>query len=213
MLPSSLQKKAYESIHNMIIQNELSKGAVTSEVHLSQLLSMSRTPIRSALQRLELEGYLRIIPKHGILILDQSAQKVGDLIDLIAAVFLFTLTSLRHSKQLLLATYIAEQERSFQTLISEHAAHSIETSKALCDFEFSMFLGLIDFTHNMEMNHLFSQTANRLYWHSNTRRWNQPHFHSSITCFQAFFQGILNPELTVYEAIHPYIQLLKKTWA
>jgi DNA-binding GntR family transcriptional regulator len=60
---------------------------------------MSRTSIRSVLQRLELEGFLRIIPKQGILILDQSAQKTGELIDILASVLLFTLTSLRHSKR------------------------------------------------------------------------------------------------------------------
>jgi DNA-binding transcriptional MocR family regulator len=212
MLPSSLQKKAYESIHDMIIKNDLSKGDVTSEVHLSQLLGMSRTPIRSALQRLELEGFLRIIPKQGVLILDQSAQKVGDLIDIIAAVLLFTITSLHHSKLLILTTFMADQDRSFHTLISKNANHSVEISKALCDFEYSMILGLIDLIHNNEMNQLFSQTSNRLYWHNNTRRWNPPHFKSSIACFQELFQGILNAELTVFETIHPYIQLLKKTW-
>ena len=213
MLPTSLQKKAYEAIHQMILHNELSKGTVTSEVHLSQLLGMSRTPIRSALQRLELEGFLQIIPKHGILILDQSAQKVGDLLDVISAILLYTITSLRHSKHQFLSEYVADQEQSFQTLAFKYPDHSVETSKALCHFEFSMLLGLVELIQNMEMNHLFSQTSSRLYWHNNMRRWNPLHFKNSIACVQELLQSIPNSELAVNEVIHPYIQLLKKTWA
>lgn len=208
MLPISLQKIGYESIHQMIIKNELSKGDVTSEVHLSQILGMSRTPIRSALQRLELEGFLRIIPKQGILILDQSAQKTGDLIDTLASVLLFTITSLHHSKSGNLSIFIAEQEKFFDKLLLNQS----EPSKALSNFELEFFLGLIDLIHNGEMNQLFSQTANRLYWQNNTKRWNAPHYKSSINCFQKLLQNILSAEMQVYETINPYIQLLKKTW-
>jgi DNA-binding transcriptional regulator YhcF (GntR family) len=212
MLPSSLQKQAYASIHLMILNNELSKGDVTSEIHLSQLLGMSRTPIRSALQRLEIEGFLRIIPKQGILILDQSAQKAGDLIDILASVILFTISSLRHSKYELLSSYIVDRKKSFAVIFSDQSTDSTEIVQVLCDMELDFFLNLIGLIHNEEMKLLFAQTANRLYWQSNTKRWNTLHFKTTMNGFQKLFQDILTAEKEVYEAIYPYIQLIKKTW-
>lgn len=196
----------------MILRKELSNGTVTSENHLCRLLGMSRTPIRAALQRLDLEGYVHIIPKHGILILDHSAQKVGDLLDVIAAILLFAITSLRYSKHQLLASYIADQEQSCQTLLSRNGNHSVEISEALHQYERSMLHGLVDFIQNKEISQLFSQTANRLYWHSNTRRWNPPHLKNSIACFQDLLRGIPNKGIAAHEVILPYIQLLKRTW-
>ncbi|MDG0809910.1 GntR family transcriptional regulator [Cohnella rhizosphaerae] len=85
----TLRQQAYARILEMIETGECPMGSVTSEVQLGRRLDMSRTPVRAALQQLELEGYVRIASKHGVLILDSSSQRVGDLLELIAAMALF----------------------------------------------------------------------------------------------------------------------------
>ncbi len=53
-----LWKKAYDAISRMIQERELPAGAPVVELHLVERLGLSRTPLRQALQRLEVEGLL-----------------------------------------------------------------------------------------------------------------------------------------------------------
>ncbi len=53
-----LWKKAYDAISRMIQERELPAGAPVVELQLVERLGLSRTPLRQALQRLEVEGLL-----------------------------------------------------------------------------------------------------------------------------------------------------------
>ena len=56
---------AYEHLRNMIYAGELEFNRVYSETKLASQLSISRTPIRDALNRLSQERYIDIIPNRG----------------------------------------------------------------------------------------------------------------------------------------------------
>jgi DNA-binding GntR family transcriptional regulator len=64
----SLVQQAYILIEEMIIKLALAPGEVVSENSLTQRLSIGRTPVREALQQLEREGLVLILPKRGILV-------------------------------------------------------------------------------------------------------------------------------------------------
>lgn len=55
----------YSGLRDMILNFELYPGSRVTEQELASLFGVSRTPVRSALQRLEAEGYLTIQPKQG----------------------------------------------------------------------------------------------------------------------------------------------------
>ncbi|MBQ8184478.1 MAG: GntR family transcriptional regulator [Lachnospiraceae bacterium] len=55
----SLSEKAYGMIREAILDGELKPGDVLTEEGMAELLQISRTPVRSALQQLSLEGLLR----------------------------------------------------------------------------------------------------------------------------------------------------------
>lgn len=57
--PSTLSQIAYSELLRMIQERELSSAQPIVEVQLAELLGVSRTPLRQALQRLESEGLLR----------------------------------------------------------------------------------------------------------------------------------------------------------
>jgi DNA-binding GntR family transcriptional regulator len=63
--PLTLADQAYGRIKQMIFAFTLMPGDRFSEGELSQRLSVSRTPLRQALQRLEREGFLQVMPKIG----------------------------------------------------------------------------------------------------------------------------------------------------
>ena len=60
-----LQNVAYDRIREMIYSRELEFGMIYSETRLAQELSVSRTPIRDALNRLSRERYIDILPNKG----------------------------------------------------------------------------------------------------------------------------------------------------
>lgn len=64
----SLANKAYRLIEEMIVTLELSPGSNITEKDLSEKLSIGRTPIREALQRLAIERLVTAVPRHGILV-------------------------------------------------------------------------------------------------------------------------------------------------
>ena len=49
----------------MIVSLELAPGSIWSEAELSARLGIGRTPVREALQRLEGDHLVRILPRHG----------------------------------------------------------------------------------------------------------------------------------------------------
>ena len=63
--PQTLADQAYAQIKEMIFEFALMPGDRFSESELAQGVAVSRTPLRQALQRLEREGFLRVMPKIG----------------------------------------------------------------------------------------------------------------------------------------------------
>ena len=63
--PLTLADQAYAQIKTMIFEFALMPGDRFSENELAQSVAVSRTPLRQALQRLEREGFLRVMPKIG----------------------------------------------------------------------------------------------------------------------------------------------------
>ena len=76
---SSLEEKVYLSLEEQIISQKLRPGESVTEMKLSRELGVSRTPVREALQRLDREGLIKLIPNKGAVVLGISEQ---DLIDI-----------------------------------------------------------------------------------------------------------------------------------
>lgn len=64
----SLSQQAYEQIKHKIVSLELAPGALINESELRHELSLGRTPIREALQRLANERLVMIVPRRGMFV-------------------------------------------------------------------------------------------------------------------------------------------------
>ena len=71
----SLTTIAYEQLEELIVTANLLPGAILSESTLVEQLTIGRTPIREALQRLEREGLIKIMPRKGIAVTDLDPAK------------------------------------------------------------------------------------------------------------------------------------------
>jgi len=63
---ASLAETAYRRIEEMIVTRELKPGVMISEKRLADDINCGRTPVREALQRLRLEGYIEVHPSRGV---------------------------------------------------------------------------------------------------------------------------------------------------
>jgi DNA-binding GntR family transcriptional regulator len=60
-----LSDQARARLEEMIVSLELAPGSIWSEAELSAKIAIGRTPVREALQRLEVDHLVRILPRHG----------------------------------------------------------------------------------------------------------------------------------------------------
>src|SRR5262245_46131429 len=60
-----LSDQARTRLEEMIVSLELAPGSIWSEAELSARIGIGRTPVREALQRLEADHLVRILPRHG----------------------------------------------------------------------------------------------------------------------------------------------------
>lgn len=76
MANADLKNQVYRELKDRLITCKYMPGTVINESQLAAELSLSRTPIREALYRLEQDGLVQIMPKKGILVTDITIQDV-----------------------------------------------------------------------------------------------------------------------------------------
>lgn len=90
----TLKEKAFETIKANIVSGVWEGGTFLSEKALSELLQMSKTPIRSALDRLEMMGLVKLSPNQGVIVQEVSLKKILDIYQLRLALETFAVRQL-----------------------------------------------------------------------------------------------------------------------
>lgn len=67
-MTESLSDQAYQALRSMIVRLDFEPGDVLREEELRTLLGIGRTPIREALQRLERDHFVTVVPRRGIFV-------------------------------------------------------------------------------------------------------------------------------------------------
>ena len=75
------EKNLYQKLKTQIILMEHRPGSVIREKEIMKEFGVSRTPIREALMRLEMDGLVRIIPHVGTIVEDVSFQQLKDVFE------------------------------------------------------------------------------------------------------------------------------------
>ena len=82
---TSLVDDAYELIRRRILDNLWPPGHRALEQEVALALGMSRTPVREALMRLQNEGLVEVIPRHGMRVLPVSPNDMGEIYQILTA--------------------------------------------------------------------------------------------------------------------------------
>jgi DNA-binding GntR family transcriptional regulator len=73
----TLSDAAYTAIKRMIVTLELPPDAVLDEMALQRQLKIGRTPIREAVQRLERDQFVRVVPRRGVFVTSVDVAELG----------------------------------------------------------------------------------------------------------------------------------------
>lgn len=72
---------AYREVKELILSGELPGGELISEGEIATRMGFSRTPVREAFLRLEAEGWMRLYPKRGALIVPVAEGEAQHVLD------------------------------------------------------------------------------------------------------------------------------------
>ncbi len=75
----SLGNRVFDRLRERILDGELATGQGLIEAKLSQEYGVSRTPVRDAVHRLELEGLVKIVPNKGAIVCGLSDRDILDI--------------------------------------------------------------------------------------------------------------------------------------
>lgn len=76
-----LRDVVYKKLRRAILLEELKAGERLTEIHLADKLGVSRTPIREAIRKLELEGLVIMIPRRGTIVAEITEKNLKDVLD------------------------------------------------------------------------------------------------------------------------------------
>ena len=90
----TLANRAYDDLKGLFQNGTYSPGDFLTEGELARRLKMSKTPVRTALTRLEMDGFVTVSPQQGIVVREPSIQEIIDLFDIRMALETFVVRRL-----------------------------------------------------------------------------------------------------------------------
>jgi len=153
--PKSLKEMVVDELRERIIDNRLKLGASLSENMLAADLGLSKTPVREALQQLQLEGLVEIMAQKGTFVIRIEAEDVVQISEL--------------RRLLELAAIELAVERNHETLIQTmgqivegmQQAYDVKDMSAYQKLDGQFHQAFIDLSGNKYLRDAYSQIAAR----------------------------------------------------
>ncbi|WLR52899.1 GntR family transcriptional regulator [Bacillus tianshenii] len=81
----SIRERAYRYLKSLILEGNYKPGDRLIERELANQLNISRTPIREALFRLESQGFVKTVPRKGVVVANISAEEVIEVFTILSS--------------------------------------------------------------------------------------------------------------------------------
>ena len=107
---SNLWDKTYNVLKHQIIRRYFTPNEKLSIPDLAEKLGVSRTPVRDALNRLEMEGLVKTVSKVGTFVVAINTQDIMDIMDTRLMLELWVIEKLAQAEKIVLQTAITNME-------------------------------------------------------------------------------------------------------
>jgi DNA-binding GntR family transcriptional regulator len=152
-----LPQRAYLAIRHIIKYLQLPPGYTVLERQMAAVLEMSRTPVREALVRLEMEGWVQIVPRRGFVVSPILGEDISQIYDVVEA-----LDGVAGGLAALLAT--GHQLAHLETLIERQEA-ALERDDLIewTDLDDQFHSWIVDLSQNPRLRVIVDSQADQIY--------------------------------------------------
>lgn len=152
----SIREHAYLYLKKLILEGEYKAGDRLVERELAAKLNISRTPIREALFRLESQGFVKTVPRKGVVISNISEDEVLEVFTILSSLEVLAVklaaqrmdTGTQKELDLKIKELMELSEQDEENFNSEHIQMNRLINKASKSPKlYEILSGLIDFIH------------------------------------------------------------------
>jgi DNA-binding GntR family transcriptional regulator len=151
-----MKGRAYEEIKRRLLNSDFPPGSFLAERQLAEQLGMSKTPVKAALERLEVEGFITVSPQQGIVVRELTVHEIADLYEIRAALEAYTLRTLAGR---LTGEQVARVRANLKAQEAVHGAGDVRRGVAL-DAEFHTLFA--EFLGNREVLRVVGQLREKM---------------------------------------------------
>ena len=152
-----LRDVVFNTLRQAILTGELKPGERLMEIHLANRLGVSRTPIREAIRKLELEGLVKMIPRRGAEVAQITEKSMNDVLEVRRAmdVLCVELACERISDE--------ELERLKKACVDFEQAVKTKDAKRIAQADVALHDIILHATGNMRLIQLVNNLSEQMY--------------------------------------------------
>ncbi len=149
------EEEVYLKLKNAIRKRYIKQGSQLVEVALAQQLGVSRTPVRSAIKRLEAEGLVNSIPNRGAFVITPTSKEIEE-------TYMVRIELEQMAARLTAATITPKQVRALNQLIEKEKTIFDRTNLDNYDIvNASIHLMIAEFSGNIVLYHYVKELLDR----------------------------------------------------
>lgn len=152
-----LRDVVFNTLRNAILRGELEPGERLMEIALAQKLGVSRTPIREAIRKLELEGLVVMVPRKGAEVADITEKDLRDVLEVRIALEELSITlAIKHMSDEAIDELLDANNEFIRVA---QTGDLIKTAQADVAFHELIYIG----TENKRLNQIISNLREQMY--------------------------------------------------
>ncbi len=154
--PKSLTELVTSKLAGLIINGDLELGGQISEAKIAKEFEVSRTPVREAINRLEMEGLLTVEPQRGTFVFHLAPEELAKLCDARTCLETAALSAaIRHN-----ATAFERALRKCTTAMTKARARDDDMNYLQLDSQFHQLM--FDYSDNRFLNDAYQTIAQKM---------------------------------------------------
>ena len=178
----SLKQIAFEVIKDAIINHEILPGEPLYERYVREKLEISRTPIREAIQLLELEGWVTSVPRKGTFVSNISVEGVEEILQSRRALEVLTI-------ELLIPKITDEQLIQLERILSKQE-ETKDDKKTFIAIDKEFHQHLATFSGNRRIAQLIETYGDQIRWFGYRAITQSGRVEETLKEHRAIFEGL-----------------------
>lgn len=197
----NLKEIAYEHLRDMIANDEFEDGVIYSERKISSEIGVSRTPFHSALQQLEQDGYVDILPSRGFVLHEMNVDDIRETFEVRSAIEFFCISCLAQD-------YRQSVPKSVDTIESlkkrlskqEEIFNTTGDIKQFVKYDFAFHTDIVAYPENRTFNDIFRSFTYRINRLARESLAHEGRMKNTVEEHRAILDGIIHYD---FENLYP----------